>query len=138
VYELDSGARVIDAVEAAGGALADARLASVNLARPITDGEQVLIPDEDDPVEPASPMGGSTPGASAGAAGAAVTGPLIDLNTADQTALETLPGIGPATAVKIIADRESSGPFGSPEELRRVSGIGEKKYEALKDLVCVR
>lgn len=142
VYELGPGARVVDAVEAAGGALADARLASVNLARPVTDGEQILVPDEDDAPPPpavASGRGASSPGAGgAGVPGGAVPGGQVDLNTADQAMLDTLPGVGPSTAAKIIADREANGPFASAEDLRRVSGIGEKKFEALKDLVCVR
>lgn len=134
VYELAPGARVVDAVEAAGGALADARLASVNLARPVTDGEQILVPDEDDapPPSPAAAAGG------AGVLGGAVSGAPVDLNSADQALLDTLPGVGPSTAAKIIADREANGPFTSAEDLRRVSGIGEKRFEALKDLVCVR
>lgn len=142
VYELDSGARVVDAVEAAGGALPDARLESLNLARPVTDGEQILVPDEDDPQVSAGPVTagvGAAPGAVGGAtAGGVVAGGQVDLNTADQAALDTLPGVGPSTAAKIIADREANGPFASAEDLRRVSGIGDKKYEALKDLVCVR
>ena len=142
VYELDSGARVVDAVEAAGGALADARLSSVNLARPLTDGEQILVPDEDDPQAPVAPVTagvGAAPGAVGGTLpGGALGGAQVDLNSADVAALDTLPGVGPSTAAKIIADREANGPFASAEDLRRVSGIGEKKYEALKDLVCVR
>lgn len=142
VYELGPGARVVDAVEAAGGALADARLASVNLARPVTDGEQILVPDEDDPQPPvaaASGAGANAAGAGgAGAPGGVVPGGQVDLNSADQAMLDTLPGVGPSTAAKIIADREANGPFTSTEDLRRVSGIGEKKFEALKDLVCVR
>ena len=68
-------------------------------------------------------------------ASAAPTGGKINLNTADEPALQTLPGIGPATAQKIIADRNSHGPFRAPEDLMRVSGIGPKKYDALKDLI---
>ena len=66
------------------------------------------------------------------------TGGKIDLNTADAAALDTLPGVGPATANKIIADRAANGPFVSPEDLMRVAGIGQKKYDALKDLIVVR
>ena len=65
------------------------------------------------------------------------TGGKIDLNTADVQALDTLPGIGPATAQKVIADRTANGPFTSPEDLMRVSGIGQKKFDALKDLITV-
>ncbi len=65
------------------------------------------------------------------------TGGKIDLNSADAGALDTLPGVGPATARKIIADRQANGPFTSPEDLMRVSGIGQKKFDALKDLITV-
>jgi len=68
---------------------------------------------------------------------APIAGGKIDLNAADAQALDTLPGIGPATAQKIIADRTANGPFTSPEDLMRVSGIGQKKFDALKDLITV-
>lgn len=145
VVELAGGSRVVDAVEAAGGALPDAVLDGVNLARPVTDGEQILVPDED-----AVQAAGGSPGAAAGASGvgggvAASAGgagsgdPLVvNVNAADQATLETLPGVGPATALKIIAERESNGPFETVEDLRRVPGIGEKKLEAMRESVSVR
>ncbi|MCL2654771.1 MAG: helix-hairpin-helix domain-containing protein [Coriobacteriia bacterium] len=76
--------------------------------------------------------------ASAGGSSAQTADGKINLNTADETTLETLPGVGPATAQKIIADRKANGPFASPEDLMRVSGIGPKKYDAVKDLVTTR
>jgi len=84
--------------------------------------------------------GGAAAGSAAGPAAAAggsaqAAGGKVDLNTADEQTLETLPGVGPATAQKIIADRSANGRFASPEDLMRVSGIGPKKYGALKDLV---
>lgn len=144
VYELDAGSRVIDAVDAAGGTLPDAVLSAVNMARPVGDGEQILVPDEDDPgaVTAAAAAGGG-----AGAAGAGSAGPsgvaggqqaAVDINSADATALETLPGVGPSTAAKIIADREANGPFASVDDLTRISGIGPKKLEQLKPMACVR
>lgn len=131
VYEVPSGSRVIDAIESAGGLLPDAVASSVNLARVLADGEQIAIPDQDDPAPPVSPS--SAPGVSAGAA--AQPGALVDINSADTSLLDTLPGVGPSTAQKIVADREANGPFGSVEDLGRVSGIGEKKLEQLKGLV---
>lgn len=131
VYELVAGSRVSDAVEAAGGMLAGAVAAGVNLARPVTDGEQIVVPDEDGPVtNPAA--GGATNGAGASGAGP------IDINSADAAALDALPGVGPSTAAKIIAEREANGPFSSVEDLARVSGIGPKKLEQLAGLACVR
>jgi len=78
---------------------------------------------------------GAAADADGGGAASQTTGGKINLNTADETTLETLPGVGPATAQKIVADRKANGPFASPEDLMRVSGIGPKKYDAVKDLV---
>lgn len=132
VYELPLGSRAIDAVDAAGGVLPDAVPSAVNLARPVTDGEQVAVPSEDDaltlPAAGATAQG-SSPGPS---------GPQVDLNSADAVALEALPGVGPATAQKIVADREANGPYASVDDLLRVSGIGEKKLEGLREMACVK
>jgi competence protein ComEA len=142
VYELDPGSRVIDAVDAAGGTLPDAILSAVNMARPVGDGEQILVPDEDDPAAVAAAAGGGGTGGGAGAAALAAGGAggqqAVDINSADAAALETLPGVGPSTAAKIIADRESNGPFASVDDLTRVSGIGPKKLEQIKPMACVR
>lgn len=134
VYELIEGARVADAIAQAGGLLPDAVAQAINLARPVADGEQILVPDED-AVEagaiPAAATAAGGPGAPAGAAG---TG-KIDINTADAASLDTLPGVGPSTATKIIAEREANGPFATVDDLGRVSGIGPKRLEQLRDLV---
>jgi len=143
VYDVHAGARVIDAIESAGGLLGDAAADSVNLARPVTDGEQIVIPSKDEVASGAAPAApaaapaagaGSASGTSASAGG----GAAVNINTADAAALDQLPGVGPSTAQKIIAERETGGPFASPEDLGRVSGIGPKRLEQLKDLVCVR
>lgn len=133
LYELPSGSRVGDAIAAAGGAGSDARLDAVNLARLLADGEQVLVPDA------SAEVAVGTAGAPAGAAapGGAGTGG-VDINRASAGELETLPGVGPATAEKIVADREANGPFAAPEDLMRVPGIGEKKFEAMSEMVVVR
>lgn len=134
VYRLPEGSRVVDAVEAAGGPVEDAATAQVNLARLLKDGEQVYLPSSD---------GGALPGASAGGdarvatSGGDESGGLVDINAATSQELEALPGIGPSTAAKIVADRETNGPFSSKEDLQRVSGIGEKKYAALADSITV-
>lgn len=145
VYRLPPGSRTEDAVAAAGGELPDAVLAALNLARPLTDGEQVLVPTEDEVAAGttgAGAAGGARGAGRAGAQGGAAAHPgggsLVDLNTADVSALDTLPGVGPSTAEKIIADREANGPFESVDDLGRVSGIGPKKLEQLRELVCVR
>jgi competence protein ComEA len=125
---LPAGSRVVDAVRAAGGVRAGVDRSTVNLARPLTDGEQVLI-------GVGSAAGGVLPGALAGAlpGGVSTPGPttgaapvaMVDVNTADQTALETLPGVGPVTAQAILQWRTEHGGFTSVDELLEVSGIGD-------------
>lgn len=131
VYSLPAGSRVIDAIEAAGGTVEGASTGSLNLARELVDGEQVKVPTEDEVV--AAVQSGQQSPASAGGA----QQQLINLNTADATTLQELPGIGEVTARKIVDDRTSNGPFRSVEDLQRVSGIGAAKFAQLKDLVCV-
>ena len=128
IYELEAGARLIDAILAAQGFSDSADQSSVNLARELTDGEQIIIGLQGDVT--ASAGGGSA------ASGNAGTG-LISLNTADQTLLETLPGVGPALAGRIIDYRDANGGFRAISDLLNVSGIGDKVYAGLKDLVTV-
>ncbi len=139
VYELPAGSRVIDGVDAAGGLIGDAAPEALNLARPLSDGEQVFVPSREDAdrgrTQPAGAAGGQ-PGGTSGPSSGSVS--YVNVNSADSAALETLPGVGPATAQKIIADREANGPFDSVEDLGRVSGIGPKRIEQLKELVVVR
>lgn len=131
-----AGSRVGDAIAAAGGMLGNAAGDSVNLARPLSDGEQIRVLTLDEVAAGTHPL--DPGGLTAESTGASGAGGLINLNTADAAALETLPGVGPATAVKIIADRDTNGPFSTTEDLMRVSGIGEKKFEAIADLVTVQ
>lgn len=129
VYALPEGARVQDAISAAGGFLAEAEKSGINLARVLEDGEQIDIP--------------YTEGASIviPTPGLEVVDPssteLININTASQFELETLPGIGPTTAQKIIEYREENGPFATTEDIINVSGIGPGTYERIKDLITV-
>lgn len=129
VYSLPAGSRVVDAVEAAGGLAGDVRSSGVNLAQVLVDGQQVVIPGADDEVAPAAAATAVPEGRDAG-------GP-VNVNTAGVAELTTLDGIGEATAEKIIADREANGPFISIDDLKRVSGIGDKKLEAIRDDVCL-
>lgn len=128
VVTLESGDRVTDAVAAAGGATADARLDLVNLARLLEDGEHVHLPREGE--EPPVPPGGAA-GEGTDPAG------RVDLNHATAEQLQTLPGIGPAKAAEIVRHREEHGPFAVPGDLRDVAGIGEATFQRLADLVTV-
>jgi competence protein ComEA len=137
VYSLRAGQRVQDAVRLAGGLTPRADLSAVNLAAKAEDGRQVVVPRRGAPAGAAA-----APGAGAAAAGgeaSAQGGPsaLINLNTATTEQLETLDGIGPATAQKILAYRQEHGGFRSVAELDRVSGIGPAKMAALRDHVTV-
>ena len=129
VYELEEGARVADAVELAGGFLEGAAENALNLARVLNDGEQVVVPTAEEHAAQQS--------AAEASGGAAGVGGKVNINTASAEQLDTLPGVGESTAQKIIADREANGPFSSPEDLKRVSGIGDKKYAELADLITV-
>src|SRR5262245_23412311 len=140
VQRLPPGSRVIDALDAAGGALPGADLPRVNLAAPLVDGQQVYGPKPGD--QPPLAAGVGAPGgagAAGGAAGAggAVPGALVNLNTASAEQLDTLPGVGPATAAAIIAHRDQHGPFTSVDQLVDVRGIGEAKLEQLRAVVTV-
>lgn len=127
VVRLPERARVADAIDAAGGAMPDARLDRLNLARVVADGERVHVPrvgeDAPPPEEPGSR--------------AILPDGRLDLNLATQAELETLPGVGPARAQAIIAEREAR-PFRVPGDLRRVPGIGEATFQRLAPLVAVR
>jgi competence protein ComEA len=129
VYRLPAGARVDDAVQAAGGALSGARLDRLNLAAKLVDGQQVAVG-----VAPALDAGGGPP---ATAGGSASPGAPVDLNTGTLEQLQTLPGVGPVLAQHILDWRAQHGRFASVEQLNDVTGIGDVKFAALKSLVTV-
>ncbi|MGN8246154.1 ComEA family DNA-binding protein [Cellulomonas soli] len=123
VVHLPSGARVADAVAAAGGALAEADLAALNLAREVTDGEQIVVP------APGEVVAGTSTSSAPG-------DDRVDLNTADLAALDALPGIGPVLAQRIV-DHRSADPFTSVDQLDDVSGVGPALLADLRELVRV-
>jgi competence protein ComEA len=124
LYAQHDGDRAMDVVAAAGGLTASADPAALNLARFLSDGEQIIVP----------ALGESVP--ASGAAGAGTTTPgKVNINTADEPTLETLPRVGPAMAARILAWRAANGRFTAVEDLMSVSGIGEKTFDGLKDLV---
>jgi competence protein ComEA len=129
LYRLEQGARIADAVARAGGAAANADLALINLAAPLADGEQVVVPKHGAAAPSAAPSG------AAGFAGAPSTGP-VHLSTATLEQLDSLPGIGPVTAQKILDYRQKHGAFTTVDELDAVPGIGPARLDQLKDLVA--
>ncbi|MET1002463.1 MAG: DUF655 domain-containing protein [Acidimicrobiia bacterium] len=129
VVELDAGARVLDALTAAGGATPDADLQRLNLAAPVADGQRVAVPRIGEALPP--PVEGIADPGSGGPSGP------VNLNTATAAELEVLPGIGPTLAGAIVAEREKRGRFESVEDLKQVRGIGEQRFADLKELVTV-
>jgi competence protein ComEA len=131
VYALPAGARVQDALDAAGGLTAAADLSTINLARRLRDGEVLVIV--------ALPTGGDTPAAGGTVGGTDTVGSVapgkVNINTATQAELESLPGIGKVTAQKIIAFREANGPFHSVDDLVQINGISTRMVDTLRDLV---
>jgi competence protein ComEA len=125
LVRLPAGARVADAVQAAGGIAPGTDTAGLNLARKVTDGELVTV----------GPVPGASP--AAGAPGAAGTGGLVDLNRATAAELDTLPGVGPVLAQRILDHRQQSGGFRSVDQLRDVDGIGDARFAELRDRVTV-
>lgn len=143
LYELPHGARVVDVVAVAGGFTAEADQAAVNLARVLVDGEQLRVPavgeTADDGVAGGgdAAAGGPAAGGPVTGGGAAVGGGAVDLNLADDAALQTLPGVGPTTAAAILSWRDENGRFRSVDDLLGVPGIGPKTLEKLRDRVRV-
>jgi competence protein ComEA len=127
VYTLPEGARVIEAVEAAGGALPDADLHALNLAEPLFDGRKVTVP----------VMAGQEPGGHTVSPPSQPADGRVNINTATAEELEKLPGIGPAKAQAIVRDREQNGLFRRVEDLARVTGIGPKTVENLREHATV-
>ncbi len=122
IYELNEGSRVSDAVARAGGATAKADTAAVNLAAPLADGIQVLIPSR-------------VAGVAGAAAGSGAAASRVSLSTATEADLDALPGIGPVTAQKIVVYRSQHGGFSSVDDLDAIPGIGPARIEQLRDLV---
>ena len=149
IVRLPLGDRVTDAVDGAGGATDEADLSRVNLARVLVDGERVYVPSVGEAEPPQTLDGGVGPapdgtgGAAAGGTGTGTgggggdPGAVVDLNTADQATLETLPGIGPSLAGRILAWRQEHGRFAAVEDLLDVSGIGDARFAELRDRVRV-
>ncbi len=129
VFTLAQGSRVFQAIDAAGGALPAAGLSALNLAAPLSDGGQIMVPTKDEAASKPAPGDGTVPG-SQGVG-------LVNLNTATAADFESLPGVGPVLAERIVAWRMDHGAFSSVEGLNAVTGIGPKLLAGLRDLVTV-
>lgn len=140
IRTLANTSRVADAIAAAGGARLDADLDRINLAAPIEDGSRIFVPIIGQPIPAvvstsAGPSGGGTSHSDLSGSDAATA--LVNLNTATQAELESLPGVGPSLAQAILEQRESSGGFTSVDQLRSVHGIGDKRFSDLADKVTI-
>lgn len=142
--ELPQGSRVEDAIVAAGGLTEDADISNINRAEFLEDGQKIYIPEAVSGVSDAAgasngenSLSGDVASASPGVAGGSAAGGKININTADSIALQQLNGVGPATAQKIIDYRTSNGSFKSIEDIKNVSGIGDKTFEKLKDYITI-
>lgn len=132
VVRLPEGARVAEALELAGGPSARADLGGVNLAARVIDGQQIVVPQRGE-----TGTSGGAAAAPAGAGSGVAGGTLVNINTATPAELETLPGVGPATAQKIVDYRTAHGGFKTLDDLKSVPGIGEAKFAAVKDAITL-
>lgn len=136
IIEIDEGARLVDVIEAAGGFTENADINKINLAYLVKDGQKINIPN----VNSVDTNSYITENMGENIIIEDITSSstnLVNINTATQTKLETLTGIGPSTALKIIKYREENGKFKTIEEIKNVAGIGDSKFEAIKDEICV-
>lgn len=135
VYRLKDGARVSQAIDAAGGLTAEADVTGLNRASKVADGQKIYVPTVGEQ-QAAAAVGGAESSA-ATTPGAGSSSGLVNINTASAAELQTLSGIGPSMAQSIIDERTQNGAFASVDDLMRVSGIGEKKLAKIKDCICV-
>ena len=135
VYRLKEGARVSQAIDAAGGLTAEADVTGLNRASKVADGQKIYVPKVGE--HQAVTAGGGADGGAVVTSGANDAAGLVNINTASAAELQTLSGIGPSVAQSIIDERTKNGPFASVDDLMRVSGIGEKKLAKIKDCICV-
>lgn len=144
ILYLKAGARIVDAIKEAGGATKNADLDRVNLAYVLSDGQKIYIPNKNEKDEAKAYIISNSgenilleEGNSKGTQSSEGVNAKVNINTAQQTELETLPGIGPSLAQRIIEYRETNGNFQNIEDLQNVKGIGDSKYSNIKDSVCI-
>lgn len=136
IVKLKEGSRIVDAIEVAGGTVKDADLSKINLAYLVEDGQKIYVPNINDKNIETNVTEDAGDGIIKEAVGH--KGGKVDINKASQTELETLSGVGPSTALKIINYRNENGSFKKIEDIKNVPGIGEAKFESLKDSICVK
>lgn len=139
VYEMENGDRVFQLIEKAGGATENADISSINLSKKLTDGEKIIIFAKRNLIDSETTTSSSITQSDTSSSINSSTNKsnLININTASQKELEELPGIGPALAQRIIDYREKNGYFSTIEDIKKVSGIGDKRFEAIKDSITV-
>ena len=135
IIKINEGARIADVIDAAGGTTNEADLSKINLAYEVKDAQKIYVPNINDEIDIESVMqeaGENVLEDNGGKIG------KVNINTASQTELETLSGVGPSTALKIINYREENGGFEKIEDIKNVPGIGDLKFESLKESICVK
>lgn len=136
IVELEEGARIADAIQSAGGTTADANMQNINLAYKLQDGQKIYIPNVNEDETAIIENGGIVENTEV-SGGTANSSGKININTATQTELELITGIGPSTATKIIEYRTENGKFQTIEDIKNVPGIGDSKYESMKEQITV-
>lgn len=142
IVELEEGSRIMDAINAAGGTTQDADVSELNLAYVLEDGEKIIVPSKEEVKENAkqeyisSDDGNTVSGNSKGKGKEEKI--MVNINTAAQSELEMIPGIGPSTALKIIEYRKENGKFNSIEDIKNVKGIGDAKFNSMKEYITVK
>ena len=138
VVTLKENSRVCDAIDAVGGLTSDSDLTNINLAYILEDGEKIYIPKKGEEIQSESASATTQSSSYSNYSSISTKNNKININKATQTELETIPGVGPSTALKIINYRDENGKYSSIEDIKNVSGIGDVKYEKIKDYITVK
>lgn len=138
IVKIKEGSRIVDVIEAAGGVLEDADTSKINLAYVVEDGQKIFVPSITDEITEETEYVTSKSGDNIIIDNNEGENIMVNINKGTQTELETLPGIGPAMALRIIEHRKENGNFENIEDIKNVKGIGDAKYENIKNNICVK